>query len=291
MPAQLIVNADDFGLTPGINRAIEELHHAGVLTSATLMATGVAFDDAVEIAHRNPALGIGCHIVLTDGIPTSNPTSIPTLLGPDKKTFRPSLASFAIAAVRGRIHPDDITSEASAQIRRLQSAGLHLTHADTHKHTHLFPPVLRAIFTALQQTGVPAIRNPFEPRWTHALGQGRLLRRSQLAVLRRLEPRFHTLHRQLATVRTTDGSIGVSATGDLTPQTLTELLNALPDHGAFELVCHPGYNDPNLTQITTRLRSHREVERQALLTSIPRRLTQPHPPTLIHFGNLGVPSR
>jgi predicted glycoside hydrolase/deacetylase ChbG (UPF0249 family) len=65
MPTRLIINADDFGLTPGVNRAIAELHQAGVLTSATLMANGAAFDDAVAIAHASPTLGVGCHIVLT----------------------------------------------------------------------------------------------------------------------------------------------------------------------------------------------------------------------------------
>ncbi|HEY0163191.1 MAG TPA: ChbG/HpnK family deacetylase, partial [Edaphobacter sp.] len=69
MPARLIINADDFGLTPGINRSILELHRAGVLTSATLMATGPAFDEAVAIASSTPTLGVGCHVVLTDGVP------------------------------------------------------------------------------------------------------------------------------------------------------------------------------------------------------------------------------
>ena len=286
MPAQLIVNADDFGLTAGVNRAIEELHRAGVVTSATLMATGPAFFDAVAIAHRNRALGIGCHIVLIDGTPASEPATIPTLLGANKQTFRPSLANFGLAALRGQIDPDDIAREATAQIRRLQSAGLSLTHADPHKHTHLFPAVHHPILRALSETGVPAIRNPFEPRWTHRLGQGGTLRRAQITLLRRLEPRFRELQHTLATVQTTDGSIGISATGDLTRATLAQLLEALPDHGAFELVTHPGYNDPDLARTNTRLRTHREVEREALLTAIPHRLTQPNPPQLIHFGNL-----
>ena len=98
MPPRLIINADDFGLTPGINRAIFELHHAGVVTSATLMATGPAFDDAVALALANPTLGVGCHLVLVDGIPISHPQSIPTLLGADGKTFRPSILDFAQAS-------------------------------------------------------------------------------------------------------------------------------------------------------------------------------------------------
>ncbi len=98
MPARLILNADDFGLTPGINRAIAELHSAGALTSATLMANGPAFDDAIRIARAQPTLGIGCHIVLTDGMPVSPPETIPTLLGPDRKILPPLANGF----LRGR---------------------------------------------------------------------------------------------------------------------------------------------------------------------------------------------
>src|ERR1700712_792456 len=100
MPPRLILNADDFGLTPGINRAIAELHAAGALTSATLMANGPAFDDAVTTAHANPTLGIGCHSLLTDGPPGPPPDPIPPLLGPDRKNFRPSLPDFLLAVLR-----------------------------------------------------------------------------------------------------------------------------------------------------------------------------------------------
>src|ERR1700761_9770136 len=103
MPARLIINADDFGLTQGINRAIAELHQANALTSATLMATGAAFDDAVAFAHANPPLGVGCHVTLTDGAPVSPPQSIPTLVGPDGINFRPSLGAFVQAGLRGSI--------------------------------------------------------------------------------------------------------------------------------------------------------------------------------------------
>src|SRR6202020_2277931 len=97
MTSRLIINADDFGVTPGVNRAIAELHQGKVLTSTTLMATGAAFDDAVAVAHANPTLGVGCHIVLTDGIPVSSPESISTLIGPDRKAFRHSLIDFVQA--------------------------------------------------------------------------------------------------------------------------------------------------------------------------------------------------
>src|SRR5450755_4575514 len=86
--ARRMIKAEDFGLTKGLHRPIAELHQAEALTSTTLMATGAAFDDAVAVAHANPALGVGCHVTLTDGTPVSSPQSIPTLLGADGKTFR-----------------------------------------------------------------------------------------------------------------------------------------------------------------------------------------------------------
>ena len=289
MTTRLIINADDFGLTPGINRAIAQLHEAGALTSATLMATGSAFDDAVAIAHAHPTLGIGCHIVLTDGIPVSPPQSIPTLLGADGKTFRPSLIDFVQALIRGTISEDDIEREALAQIQKLQRAGINLTHIDTHKHTHLFPAVSRPLLRLAHQYSIGAIRNPFEPAFTHELRHAALKRRLQLAVLRTLGSKF-TQHGQIrnAHVLTTDGTLGISATGNVTLTALTEILAALPSGGTYEIVCHPGYNDADLDRIRTRLRAHREVEMQALLQAIPKILSQPNSSKLIHYGNLGA---
>ena len=286
MPPSLILNADDFGLTPGINRAIAELHTAGALTSATLMASGPAFDDAIRIAHEHPTLGIGCHIVLTDGAPISPPETIPTLLGPDRKTFRPSLGSFFRDALLNRIAAADIAREAQAQIDRIQQQGIRLTHLDTHKHTHILPQIARPLLAVAERTGIPAIRNPFEPPWSIALGRSPILRRLQLRSLRHLQPRFLALSQiRSGSVRTTSGTLGISATGQLNPTTLGNILNAMPD-GTWELVCHPGYNDRDLDAITTRLRSTREIERSALLAAFSE--TQPHPPDvqLIDYSNL-----
>ncbi|HEX3969304.1 MAG TPA: ChbG/HpnK family deacetylase [Edaphobacter sp.] len=289
MPSRLIINADDFGLTPGVNRAIAELHHAAALTSATLMATGPAFDDAVATAHANPTLGVGCHIVLTDGVPVSPPETIPTLLGPDRKTFRPSLIDFVQALLRGRISTGDIEREAAAQIRKLQCAGIQVTHLDSHKHTHLFPPVLHPLLRVAEQHSIRAIRHPFEQSWSLALGHGNRTRRLQVKLLGNLKTRFERQPQiRNAQVLTTDGTIGISATGNLYNQTLHEILYAIPTEGVYELCCHPGYNDPDLDRITTRLRTHRDIERNALLSEIPALTLHPNAPRLIHYGELAV---
>lgn len=289
MPARLILNADDFGLTPGINRAIAELHRAGVLTSATLMATGAAFDDAVALAHALPTLGIGCHIVLVDGIPVSPPSEIPTLLGPEhglgRPTFRRTLSTFVRDLLLGRIDQAEIHREALAQIQKLQRAGIDVTHIDTHKHTHLFPRVTRPLIDLLASTSIPALRNPFEPVFARRLHHAPLQRRLQIALLNHFRPAFE---RVAENTLTPDGTLGIAATGTLNARTLTQLLQSLPTGGAYELCCHPGYNDPDLDRVTTRLRTHRDTERQALLSEIPKILSLPNAPKLIHYGNLGA---
>ncbi len=290
--ARLIINADDFGLTPGVNRAIAELHQARVLTSATLMATGSAFDDAVAVAHANPTLGVGCHIVLTDGIPVLPPENIPTLIGPDRKTFRPSLVDFLQALLRGNIREEDIEREALAQIQKLQRAGIDITHLDTHKHTHLFPAVARPLLGLAEQHNISAIRQPFEQPWSLALGHGNRTRRVLVKILAGLKTSFERQPQiRNGHVLTTDGTIGISATGSLYGETLREILNAMPAEGTFELVCHPGYNDRDLDRITTRLRDHRDVERKALLTELPRAALNPNAPQLIHYGDLADNAR
>jgi hopanoid biosynthesis associated protein HpnK len=287
MQARLILNADDFGLTPGINRAIAELHSAGVLTSATLMANGPAFDDAVAIARAHPSLGVGCHIVLTDGVPVAEPSRIPSLIGSDGRSFRPSMTQFIRDLFLGRIHADDVAREARAQINKLQHVGIPITHIDTHKHTHLFPSIARSLLHVADSANIRAIRNPFEPQWSVALNHGSLLRRAGVRLIGPLRTRFEDqIEISKKAMLTTDGTLGISATGQLTPTTLTELLRALPPTGTYELCCHPGYNDADLDRVATRLRAHRELEREALLAEIPRALAGRDAPQFIHYGNL-----
>jgi len=293
MPVRLILNADDFGLTQGINRAVEELHQAGALTSATLMATGPAFDDAVRVALRNPALGVGCHLVFADGIPVSHPESIPTLLGSDGKTFRPSLLDFAQALLRGTIAEADLVRETQAQIQKLQRAGIDVTHIDSHKHTHLFPGVARPVLHIAGRCGVRAFRYPNEPNWSRSLATSTPLRRRfAQAALDLFEPRFRALIDREADEITTHGTLGIAATGTLDAPMLRALVEAVrnqPPTRIYELCCHPGYNDADLARQRTILHASRETELHALLTVIPKISCSPEGPELVHYGSLGIP--
>ncbi len=269
----LLVNADDFGLTPGINRSIVELHAARALSSATLMATGPFFDDAVRLAHDHPSLEVGCHILLVDGTPVLPPSQIPSLVTASGQ-LRSSLTHFLRDLLTFRIRPEEITAEATAQIRRLQAAGLRVSHIDTHKHTHLFSGVLRPLLQAARARGIPAIRNPFEPAWSlRATDNASRLRRLAVVALRS-EHRGFLRRIRAASLATPDGTLGVLATGARdVPTTLRTLLAAMPpapgSRPVWELVCHPGYVDVHLDAVRTRLRASRAQEHSALLDLLP----------------------
>jgi len=269
--SRLIINADDFGLTAGVNRAIVELHQAGALTSTTLMARAAATEEAIELARATPSLGVGCHVVLVDGEPVLSPTrEIPHLADPIQGGFRRKLGSFLLwlhgferdystATMRAA----EIEAEAAAQIASLQAKGVKLTHIDTHKHTHMFPAVLRPVLRAAKAAGIHAVRNPFEPAWSVRSTPGApWVRRMEVSLLRQLQRTFRRIVAEEG-FATTDGAVGVLATGTLDTATVAALLAALPE-GIFELVSHPGYNDAALAQAHTRLLASREIERQAL---------------------------
>lgn len=260
---RLIVNADDFGLTRGVNHAVAELHALGALTSATLMARAGATHEAVQHSLQTPALGTGCHVVLLDGMPVLSPGAIPTLVDRETGRFHATLGSFLRRALVGSVRGPEIEAEAAAQIAILQNLGLRLTHIDTHKHTHIFPTVLRPVLRAARAAGVTVVRNPFEPTWgRRATCKAAFVRRMEVSLLGWLEPAFRRIAAEEG-FATTDGSIGVLATGSLDAPTIRSLLESMPP-GTWELVTHPGYNDNDLERVQTRLRESREIECEAL---------------------------
>ncbi|HEY1677304.1 MAG TPA: ChbG/HpnK family deacetylase [Candidatus Sulfotelmatobacter sp.] len=262
---RLIINADDFGYTSGVNRAIVEAHARGVVTSSTLMANGAEFGEAVELAKNNPRLSVGCHVVLTDGEPVLSAEQIPSLTS--SHDFRDGMKTFAARAIAGSMKVEEISAEATAQIRKLQSAGIAVSHFDTHKHTHLFPHVLRPLLHAASECGVHAVRNPFGPRRPFRsrdlLARPKLWTRfAEMKVLRRFAGKFHDAVAREG-FATPDGTLGIEVTGTLDETLFHAIAQSIPD-GTWEFVCHPGYNDAELTAANTRLRASRELELQVL---------------------------
>jgi hopanoid biosynthesis associated protein HpnK len=289
---QLIVNADDFGLTSGVNRAIADAHNGGVVSSATLMASGAAFDNAVETARALPNLSVGCHVVLVDGAPVSSPGALDTLVAirssePDR--FYSSLSGFAARATLGGFDRDQLVEEITAQVRKIQGAGIEVTHLDSHKHAHVFPEILIAMLRAARICGVRAIRNPFVPvknipsrqfRGNRAL----LKRYGQARLLHTFARRFRDLTKR-AGLLTTDGAIGVIETGLMDATLLRQALTNLPE-GTWELVCHPGYADADLEAARTRLLGTRDQERDLLISPELRQFLDQQKIRVINYRDL-----
>jgi len=261
---RLIINADDFGLTAGINRAIVEGHQQGVVTSATLMANGPAFQDAVQVSRSVPKLSVGCHIVLTDGPPVLDSSQVSTLVEGQSRRFRDPLSKFILGAIAGRLDQNQIEAEAQAQIGKLQAAGVVVSHFDSHKHTHLLPQVLRPLLRAANACGVRAVRNPFGPvRFASIRSRPKLWKRyGEFKVLYLLAGKFQRAIEQ-AGLRTPDGTLGIISTGAMDESLFHSILRSLPP-GTWEFVCHPGYNDADLQKVQTRLRQSRADELRIL---------------------------
>ena len=265
---RLIINADDFGFTSGVNRAIVEAHTRGIVTSSTLMANGRAFAEAARLAGTVPRLSIGCHVVLIDGEPVLSAEQLPSLTTRDSAPrFRDGLKTFAARALAGRIDADEVTAEATAQMRKIQSAGIVISHFDSHKHTHLFPEILRPLLRAAAACDVRALRNPFGPRLP--LRSSQLLARpslwtrcAEVFVLRRFAGSFRRAVDREG-FATTDGTLGIEVTGALDETLFHAIARSIPQ-GTWEFVCHPGYNDADLQAAPTRLRQSREEELRVL---------------------------
>ncbi len=285
---QLIVNADDFGLTAGVNAGIVRAFREGILTSTTLMANGAAFLDAVEQAKANPKLGVGCHLVLV-GDRAIAPREAASSLVDRNGRLPVSLFSLVAKLVGGRVRVREIENEFRAQIACLRSAGIEPTHLDTHKHTHSIPQVMDAMMRVAQETGISRVRKPYEDTQHGAAapkrnGNSQLRQRALAAAARSTAPRFGRLVRKTG-VRTPDYFYGIHLTGSLRSEALLEILETLPD-GTSELMSHPGLCDAVLQQLSTRLKHQREQELAALIDPAARRAVERQGIHLISYREL-----
>jgi chitin disaccharide deacetylase len=258
---RLIVNADDFGFTEDVNEGIIEAHRHGILTACTLMANGYAFENAVELARETPSLDVGCHLTFVQGR---------SVLDPSRQLPR-DLKSLLWALMRGEL---PLFEEAAAQVRKLHAAGIHPSHIDTHKHTHLLPPVLDAVSRVAREFDIQWVRGPFDFAPKSVLSFG----------IRMMRPRFLKV---LAGLRMTDHFAGFQLTGSLNETTLAQTLKLLPE-GLTEFMCHPGRLGSELENAATRLKKTREVELAALISPGTRRLIERHGIELVNYRSAAL---
>ena len=272
----LIVNADDFGQSQGINLGIAKACRDGILTSATMMVNGEAFEEAVDIARQTPQLGVGIHLNLVEGKPIDCTAS--TLVNGQGEL----LGKWGLIRrhLTGKLSIDDIQREVRAQIQRALDAGLLPTHLDGHQHLHVYPPFAAAIAEVAVQMGVTAMRLPAE-KWSWRdlqFAAGGIVRTAVINWATRLSR--HTILQ--AGMRTTDRFRGTLLTGHVSAAWLNSWLPQLPV-GVTELMVHPGLSDDD--RLRSRLRT-RKRELQALVDPQIAKIIAESSIKLIHYGNL-----
>jgi hopanoid biosynthesis associated protein HpnK len=250
MPKLLIVNADDFGLEEEINSGIIEAHLHGVVTSTSLIANGGAFDHAVALAHENPGLDVGAHLTLTRGPslvggPLLDPVEVPSLVKGDG-LFSQNPTTLAARIVLGFVSSSQIRKELRAQMEKITSAGIRITHVDSHQHIHMAPPVFRIVVELACEFGVKWLRLPigcFLPRSGPRAGA---LGRLKSEILARLAARDLPVMTS-AGLRSAQYHVGVDFSGRLLEDEIEHIVANLPD-GIIELSCHPGSDDARLSR-------------------------------------------
>ncbi|HKO03784.1 MAG TPA: ChbG/HpnK family deacetylase [Candidatus Acidoferrales bacterium] len=291
---QLIVNADDFGMAPGINRAIVQAHRTGIVTSTSLLANGAAFDDAATSARANPTLAVGVHLNLTEGLPLSDPAKLGALVNASGE-FIGSPEALFFRMVTGRVALDAAEREFRAQIDRIFSAGICPTHLDGHQHVHMWPPMFSLTARLAAEYGMAGVRSSRERRvdfpglWRrNAPVRGKILLQAGVGLGLAFLAVASRAALSAAGVATPDYFYGVSSTGYLDRGTLEDVLRDVPD-GVSELMCHPGYVDAALERVETRLVRQRETELEAVAGPEARNLVERFGIQLVSYRALAAP--
>jgi predicted glycoside hydrolase/deacetylase ChbG (UPF0249 family) len=285
----LIVNADDLGWTEGVNRGIVETHRKGLVTSTSLLANGCAFESAVTAARKNPELGIGVHLNLSDGAPKAPADQVRGLLNGDGR-FEGGPESLLLRIASRSLPLDEVEREWSEQIQTIVDAGIEPTHLDGHKHVQMLPGLFEIALKLAKKHKIRAIRVAHEESKLRAAlssgdnqNTGVVLKQGVQARGLKLLARDAKEMAERVGIATTDYFCGIAQTGVLTRAGVEKLLTSLPD-GTTEMMCHPGYVDEDLRKSDSRLQESRKTELTILTDPGVRKLVATLGIRLINYG-------
>ena len=260
---KLIVNADDFGFTQGINNAIVEGYRKGIITSCSLMTCAQYFEDAVEQIKDTPDLAVGVHLTLNHAKPVLPPGQIPFLVNRNGNFYN-SPATLLQRLVLFPAAIQQAKAEFSHQILKMLDLGLVPSHLDTHKHMHLYFPLLRIIIQLASEFHINAIRVPYDSvKIQHNPPKKKisnLFMKSLYVVQKRIKRQL-----RMHAIKHNEYFFGMQFTGFLNEKVLIDVIESLPD-GVTELMSHPGYCDDALMKMHTRLKESRHIEFEALIS-------------------------
>lgn len=235
----LIINGDDFGISSSTNQSILRAHREGILTSASLMVNGAAFEEAVALAKAHPSLSVGIHLVLVHGKSTLPPAEIPDLVN-ERGEFSRNPVAAGMAYFFSPSLKAQIRKELEAQIKKFVSTGLPLAHLNGHINIHVHPTVLSVLLDLAGRYGVKKIRLPEEElfvtlrldrnRWLEKLVQWIVFETLSLSARRRLKENGF---------RIPDRAYGLLEIGRMGEAYLVGLLDRIGE-GCFEISFHLG---------------------------------------------------
>lgn len=249
---RLTVNADDFGWSRSVNDGIVESHVDGIVTSASILAAGTDFEDAVELARQTPTLSLGVHLNFYRGTPVLPPERVSSLVGDDGR-FLGSWQAIVGRLATGRFDLAQLEAELRAAIQRVKSAGITPVHLNSEKHLHMWPSAFRVVVKLAEEFEVPTVRVVREPFSMRPIPQ--VL--TALAMVNTRAARSHAL-------ATPDATIGV--TEPPTTFAALERLLARPAGYDVELVVHPGHVDEEFRAIGRTLPNRLVCSREEELT-------------------------
>ncbi len=260
---RVIINADDFGLCEGVNKGIIKAFREGILTSASLMTNTPGFEKAVEMARANPSLGVGVHLNIVRGLPLLEPEEIPSLVRKDGY-FHGSVYPFFSGLLRGKIKIEDVEREWRTQIERALRTGLSITHLDSEKHIHTFPPLFHLTLKLAAEYGICRVRYIKERCLVWPPGQ--MIKACLMAGwCSRGKPYLEGLG-----IKAVDHFYGLCQAGRVTAQWLKKILKKVRP-GSTEIMTHPGFLTAELLELEKNLGSYyinrrREAELEALIS-------------------------
>ena len=282
MDKRLIINADDFGLCDGVNRAIVKAHTEGVLTSATIMANMPGAGDAVKMAKKLANLGIGVHLNLTVGQPITKDSFTSSLLNGDGE-FINSSARLVILSITSPTVRNAIRAELAAQIQSVINSGLKPTHLDSHKHIHSFPPIFSIVCELAERFKIPAVRWTFEPKELSKMpwplpSEGGAKRARLIRIMAKIN------RMQKSSLFKTQALLGVAHTGKI-DTTFFRAVALYNSANTAEVMTHPGYID-GLDGQQTRLIQQRQLELETLCSEKTKQYIKDAGIKLVHYGQL-----
>lgn len=280
----LIVNGDDFGLSPQVNAGILRAHRSGILTNASLMVAAPAWREAVDSARRLPALGVGLHLTLGRGRAVLPARSLPSITDADgwfdDNPVRAGMRYFFSPRARA-----EVRAECRAQIERFLETGLRPSHVDGHLNLHMHPVVMDAVLDLAREYAVPAIRLTHEDTAASlALAPRRALaKRWEGWVFARLAARCAS-RLDRAGIHHPDHLFGLHQSGHVDEAYLLGLLPRLRP-GVTELYCHPAVLPcPEVERWSPDYR--RDLELDALTSPAVAAAVRDHDIRLVSYADL-----